>query len=90
MNDWKRIRKGKSLITIMEDERNHTKFHEIDNLDTKRLEDASNNYEEVFIRIRETLRDKPWCCDSEQDILFICQALADDLRSNLLIRKEIE
>ena len=60
----------------------------IDHLDTKGLEEAANNYEEVFIRIRETLRGKPWCCDSEQDILFICQTLADDLRSNLLIRKE--
>ena len=62
-------------------------FFEIDNLDTKTLEQAENNYEEVFIRIRELLTDKPWCCDSIEDTLSICQVIADDLRSNLLIRK---
>lgn len=63
-------------------------FHEIDNLDTKTIEQAEDNYQEVFIRIRELLTGKPWCCDNEADTLSICQIIADDLRSNLLIRKE--
>tara|TARA_B100000989_G_scaffold215181_1_gene163693 strand:- start:5365 stop:5646 length:282 start_codon:yes stop_codon:yes gene_type:complete len=63
-------------------------FHEIDNLDTKTIEQAEDNYQEVFIRIRELLTDKPWCCDNAADTLSICQIIADDLRSNLLIRKE--
>ena len=63
-------------------------FIEIDNLDTKTIEQAENNYEEVFVRFRDLLTDKPWCCDSREDVLSICQALADSMRENLLIRKE--
>ena len=63
-------------------------FFEIDNLDTKTIEQAENNYEEVFVRFRDLLTDKPWCCDSRDDVLSICQALADSMRKNLLIRKE--
>ena len=63
-------------------------FLEVDNLDTKTLEQAGNNYEEVFIRFRNLLTDKPWCCDSKEDVLSMCQALTDDMRENLLIRKE--
>ena len=63
-------------------------FLEIDNLDTKTIEQAENNYEEVFVRFRDLLTDKPWCCDSREDVLSICQALADSMRENLLIRKE--
>ena len=58
-----------------------------DNLDTKSLEQTSNNYEEVFVRIRNLLSEKPWCCDSKEDVLSMCQIIADDLRSNLLIRR---
>tara|TARA_Y100000114_G_C11596262_1_gene248161 strand:- start:98 stop:370 length:273 start_codon:yes stop_codon:yes gene_type:complete len=83
-----KVRNGRSIKTIMEDEFQSTVFHEIDNLDTKEIEQAENNYEKVFIRIRKLLKGKPWCCDDENDTLFICQAIADDLRSNLLIRKD--
>ena len=86
-----KTRKGNRLTTrIYSDNHGTTSesvFFEVDNLDTKTLEQAENNYEEVFIRIRELLTDKPWCCDNGEDTLFICQAIADDLRSNLLIRK---
>jgi hypothetical protein len=60
----------------------------IDDLDTKTIDQSENNYEEVFIRIRESLSDQPWCCDNREDVLSICQVVADTLRSNLLIRKE--
>ena len=63
-------------------------FFEVDNLDTKTIEQAENNYEEVFVRFRDLLTDKPWCCDSREDVLSMCQALADSMRENLLIRKE--
>ncbi len=86
-----KIRNGSRLTTKLYSE-NHgspssSTFLEIDNLDTKTIEQAENNYEEVFIRFRDLLADKPWCCDSREDVLSMCQALADDLRSNLLIRK---
>ncbi len=62
----------------------------IDNLDTKKISDAINNYEEVFIRMRELLTEKPWCCDSQEDVLYICQVVSDNLRENLLIRKDVQ
>ena len=59
----------------------------VDNLDTKGLDQAASHYEEVFIRVRDLLQDKPWCCDNREDVLSICQAVADSLKENLLIRK---
>ena len=87
-----KIRKGSRLTTkLYSDGHGSTSesiFHDIDNLDTKTIEQAENNYEEVFVRFRDLLTDKPWCCDSREDVLSICQALADSMRENLLIRKE--
>ena len=89
-----KIRNGSRLTTKLYSDchgsTSESTFLEIDNLDTKTLEQAENNYEEVFIRVREMLRGKPWCCDNERDTLFICQAIADELRSNLLLRKEVK
>ena len=87
-----KIRNGSRLTTrLYTDGHNSTSestFHEIDNLDTKTIEQAQNNYEEVFVRFRDLLTDKPWCCDSREDVLSMCQVLADSMRENLLIRKE--
>ena len=60
----------------------------VDNLDTKSVSEATNNYEEVFIRVRQSLEQKPWCCDSHEDVLSICQAVADCLKKNLLIKRD--
>ncbi len=60
----------------------------VDNLDSKDISQAEDHYEEVFIRIREMLNDKPWCCDNKEDVLNICQTVSDNLRENLLIRKD--
>ena len=87
-----KIRNGSRLRTKLYSEAHGSTsesiFLEIDNLDTKTIEQAENNYEEVFVRFRDLLTDKPWCCDSKEDVLSICQALADSMRENLLIRKE--
>ena len=87
-----KIRNGSRLTTkLYSDGHGSTSesiFHDIDNLDTKTLEQAENNYEEVFVRFRDLLTDKPWCCDSREDVLSMCQVLADSMRENLLIRKE--
>tara|TARA_Y100001938_G_C8075034_1_gene425502 strand:+ start:646 stop:936 length:291 start_codon:yes stop_codon:yes gene_type:complete len=87
-----KIRNGSRLTTKLysesHDSASESTFFEIDNLDTKTIEQSENNYEEIFIRFRELLIDKPWCCDSRKDVLSMCQALADNLRENLLIRKE--
>tara|TARA_Y100001938_G_C7956326_1_gene361903 strand:+ start:521 stop:805 length:285 start_codon:yes stop_codon:yes gene_type:complete len=65
-----------------------TRGFSVDNLDTKSISQAENNYEEVFIRVRQLLEDKPWCCDSRADVLTICQVISDSLKENLLIRKD--
>ena len=87
-----KTRKGRGLTTkLYSDSHGSTSestFFEIDNLDTKTIEQTENNYEEVFVRFRDLLTDRPWCCDSREDVLSICQALADSMRENLLIRKE--
>ena len=87
-----KIRNGSRLTTRLYSDghgsTSESTFLEIDNLDTKTIEQAEDNYEEVFIRFRELLTDKPWCCDSREDVLTMCQELADNLRENLLIRKE--
>ena len=87
-----KIRNGSRLTTkIYSDSHGSTSestFLEIDNLDRKTIEQAENNYEEVFVRFRDLLIDKPWCCDSREDVLSMCQVLADSMRENLLIRKE--
>tara|TARA_Y100000114_G_C11596840_1_gene248455 strand:- start:172 stop:453 length:282 start_codon:yes stop_codon:yes gene_type:complete len=59
----------------------------IDNLDTKTLDETTSIYEEAFVRIRTLLASKPWCCDNKEDVLFICQAVSDELRENLLLRR---
>ena len=86
-----KIRNGSRLTTrLYSDGHGSTSesiFHEIDNLDTKTIEQTKNNYEEIFVRFRDLLTDKPWCCDSREDVLSICQVLADSMRENLLIRK---
>lgn len=60
----------------------------VDNLDTKTLDETTNIYEETFVRIRTLLTSKPWCCDSGEDVLSICQAVSDELRENLLLRRD--
>ena len=83
-----KTRKGRSITTVLSHKYSVATFHEIDNLDTKGISEAENHYEETFIRIREVLNDKPWCCDSQEDVLNICQAVSDELKQNLLIRKD--
>ena len=66
-------------------------FFEVDNLDTKTITEAENNYERAFIKIRETLeQNEQFCCDDESDRLSLTQTIADILRQSNLIRKEIK
>ena len=66
-------------------------FFEVDNLDTKTITEAENNYERAFIKIRETLeQNEQFCCDDESDRLSLTQTIADILRQSNLIRKEVK
>lgn len=87
---------GKTLRTTIESDshgsvESWSMFSEIDNLDTKDITEAQNNYEKTFIKIRETLeQNEQFCCDDESDRLSLTQTIADILRQSNLIRKEIK
>ena len=88
-----KIRKGRSLVTIMTDEYQECRFHEVDNLDTKVIDEAENNYEKTFIVVRDFLEQKK---DGQHNIaseaarLSFAQDITDLLRQGGLIRKESE
>jgi hypothetical protein len=66
-------------------------FLEIDNLDTKTITEAENNYEKTFITIRDFLeeqKDEQHNLSSEAARLSLTQSIADILRQSMLIRKE--
>lgn len=89
-----KIRKGKVLKTIMTSDahgaiESSSEFSEIDNLDTKTIAEARDNYEKVFITIRETLeQNEQYSCDDETDRLCLTQNIVDILRKSGLIRRE--
>ena len=84
-----KIRNGKHLKTIIEEDYRTSEFSETDNLNTKSLVEAEDSYEKVFITIRKALENsEQYCCDDENDRLSIAQVVADSLRRNSLIRKE--
>ena len=59
----------------------------IDDLDSKTLAEATDNYEKVFVLIRETLEfNSSFCMDVPEERLRCCQAISDKLRESLLIR----
>lgn len=85
---------GKALRTTIEGDphgsvESWSMFSEIDNLDTKTISEARDNYEKTFIKIREVLeQNEQFCCDDESDRLSLTQSIADILRQSSLIRKE--
>ena len=84
-----KIRKGKYIKTIIRDEYTDAVFHEVDNLDTKNLNQAENNYEKVFVTIRTALENnEQFCCDDEKDRLALTQVVTDLLKKDFLIRKD--
>ena len=83
-----RIRNGRNIKTIIETTYSTSIFHEVDNLDSKTPEQAENNYEEVFIRIRNILTGQSWSCQNQKDVLTISQKISDELRKNSLLRKD--
>lgn len=85
----KRTRKGRSLITTITTDMHESMFHEIDNLNTKTIDEAQDNYERVFVTVREALsKNEQYCCDDENDRLSLAQVVTDLLRQGGLIRKE--
>lgn len=89
-------RKGAILKTIIETDphgsvESWSMFSEIDNLNTKTVSQAENNYEKTFILIRDYLEnqeDVHHNLSSEAARLSITQGISDLLRQSSLIRKE--
>jgi hypothetical protein len=68
-------------------------FSDIDNLNTKTISEAENNYEKTFITVRDFLeeqKDEQHNLVSEAARLSLTQGIADILRQAGLIRKECE
>ena len=85
---WIRIRKGKYLKTILTDDYRVTEFNEVDDLDTKTVSEARDNFERAFILVRDALSHaEQYCCDDEADRLSVAQIVVDTLRQGQLIRK---
>ena len=84
-----KIRQGRYIKTIISDERSHSVFHEVDNLDTKNIDQAENNYEKTFIIIRNALENnEQFCCDDEGDRLSLTQVVTDLLKKSFLISRD--
>lgn len=89
----KRIRKGSGIKVVITTGHGSTEsvseYFEVDKLNTKKTEEARDNYEKVFIAIRKLLENnEQYCCDDETDRLSLCQEISDILRKSNLIRKE--
>tara|TARA_B100000035_G_scaffold233121_1_gene201347 strand:- start:3710 stop:3991 length:282 start_codon:yes stop_codon:yes gene_type:complete len=84
----KKTRNGRSLrIEFHDDHGDCTSssiWYEFDDLDTKTIDNAENNYEKVFVVLRDALMENG--CDDEDARLAITQNLTDLLRQNNLIR----
>ena len=84
-----KIRNGRYIKTIISDEKSHAVFNEVDNLDTKDMSQAENNYEKVFVTIRNALEsNEQFCCDDEQDRLALTQIITDSIKQGFLICRD--
>ena len=91
----KRTRKGSGVKVVITTGHGSTEsvseYFEVDKLNTKQTEEARDNYEKVFIAIREhleTTEGNQLNIDSEAARLTMCQDISDILRKSSLIRKE--
>jgi hypothetical protein len=55
----------------------------VDDLDTKRIADAKNDFERLFVTIRGVLENnEAKCMDNEEERLQVCQVLARQIKQN--------
>jgi hypothetical protein len=81
-----KIRKGRHVKTIITGEHSTSEFSEVDDLDTKTMKEAIDNYERVFITVRSVLENnEQFCCDDLSDRLSLAQLITDSIKQSLLI-----
>jgi hypothetical protein len=85
---YKVERRGRSKITTIASEYSESVFHDIDNLDQKLSCEAEDNYEKVFITIRDTISGAGYIPLEEKECLSLTQSITDALRKAKLIRRE--
>ena len=74
---------GKGLKWYMETETSVIQGFAVDNLDTKKIEEAQDDFERLFITIREVLsQNEAKCMDNEEERLQVCQSLARQIKQN--------
>ena len=91
----KRTRKGSGVKVVITtghgSAESISEYFEVDKLNTKLTEEARDNYEKVFIAIREHLTATEGTqlnIASDAARLTLCQDISDILRKSSLIRKE--
>jgi len=86
------IRKGKGVrwtesVSSRDGQKRTLDGFTIDNLDTKNISDATNNYEKLFILVRELLeKNDSKCMDDQEDRLQCCQVIADTIKERGLLK----
>ena len=77
-----RIRRGPGIAWADLTSRSYSTGFTIDNLDKKTANEAINDYERVFISIRDCLsKNEAKCLDNEGERLDVCQKITDALRA---------
>ena len=86
------IRKGKGFrwseeVSSRDGQSRMIDGYTVDNLDTKKISDASDNYEKLFILVRELLeKNETACMDDQADRLQCCQIITDTIKERGLLK----
>ena len=74
---------GKGFKWYMETKTSVMQGFVVDDLDTKRIADAKNDFERLFVTIRGVLENnEAKCMDNEEERLQVCQVLARQIKQN--------
>lgn len=82
VNDYEK-RLGKGFKWYMETKTSVMQGFVVDDLDTKRIADAKNDFERLFVTIRGVLENNETkCMDNEEERLQVCQVLARQIKQD--------
>ena len=85
--EYEDTRKGPGVQWKMESHNGVTTGFQVDNLDTKTLQQAKTKYEKAFILVRDILcENESRCMDSEEDRLHCTQVITDTLKKSGLFK----
>ena len=74
------IRRGKGIQWVMETHVSFSEGYTVENLDTKSIGEARDDFERLFVTIRKVLEDtESYCLDNEEERLQLCQKLTEKI-----------